>query len=445
MSETRRTDGVYFNDGSVISGNLSFSLPESGAYCESDEERYVSEAAKSEERTAYQRDRDRVVHSSALRRLGAKTQILVAGSDDFARTRLTHSLEAAQIGREIAAMLGCDPDIVDCACLAHDLGHPPFGHTGEKALSEIAVPAGGFEGNAQTIRLLTRLEPKIFSPSGVSAGLNLTRAALDAVMKYPWTLSEAKQNQNGETAPKFCVYPDDLPVFRWLKKNAPADKTPIECQIMDLADDIAYSVHDVEDAIVCGTLNPQSLADSKTVDAIIEDTLKWYAPAQSAADLQNAFERLVKDRLLQRSFDGTRRSMGELKNITSALIGRFASSVEAMTREKYGKGRLMRYSASLVVPETTRAEILFLKGIAVHFVMIPRNRLPEHEKQKKIIADLTEVFMKENPNPSPYLGKLFMRDWERAENDAQRLRVAIDKVAGLTDASAASAHAQLCS
>lgn len=97
------------------------------------------------------------------------------------------------------------------------------------------------------------------------------------------------------------------------------------------------------------------------------------------------------------------------------------------------------------MPETTRAEILFLKGIAVHFVMIPRNRLPEHEKQKKIIADLTEVFMKENPNPSPYLGKLFMRDWERAENDAQRLRVAIDKVAGLTDASAASAHAQLCS
>ena len=152
----------------------------SEGYSAFDEERWAPEPPKSSSRTAFQRDRARLIHSSALRRLGAKTQILVAGTDDFARTRLTHTLEVAQIGRQIGTSLGCDPDVVDCACLAHDLGHPPFGHNGERALAEIAGNIGGFEGNAQTLRLLTRLEPKILFPDGRSAGVNLTRAALDA-------------------------------------------------------------------------------------------------------------------------------------------------------------------------------------------------------------------------------------------------------------------------
>lgn len=157
---------------------------------------------------------------SALRRLGAKTQILVAGTDDFARTRLTHTLEVAQIGRQVGAMLGCDPDVVDCACLCHDLGHPPFGHNGERALADIAAGIGGFEGNAQTLRLLTRLEPKVFHSDGRSAGVNLTRASLDAAVKYPWTLAEAAKYDGGRGV-KFCVYPDDEDVFRWLKTGAP--------------------------------------------------------------------------------------------------------------------------------------------------------------------------------------------------------------------------------
>src|ERR687888_321549 len=191
-------------------------------YDEHDAERWVAEPVKRPGRTAFARDRARVLHSAAFRRLAAKTQVVGPGTGDFVRNRLTHSLEVAQVARDLGRRLGCDPDIVETAALAHALGHPPFGHNGERALHEAAADSGGFEGNAQTLRILPRLEPKTVGDGGRSVGVNLTRAVLDACLKYPWPLAEApsplgRHSDGHERAMrKFGAYGDDLGVFDWV-------------------------------------------------------------------------------------------------------------------------------------------------------------------------------------------------------------------------------------
>jgi dGTPase len=417
-------------------------------YGDDDIARWAPEPSKRSGRGPFQRDHARVVHSAALRRLAAKTQVVRPGSDDFVRNRLTHTLEVAQIGRELARALGCDPDLVETACLAHDLGHPPFGHNGERALNDVADEIGGFEGNAQTLRILTRLEPKTLRPDGSSAGLNLTRAALDAATKYPWTREDAPAplGAHADGSPrqihKFGVYADDAEVFAWLRAGAPPGRTCLEAQAMDLADDIAYSVHDVEDAVAAGRMDLTLLDDDAERQAVFAAVVDWYLPGATDEALEAAVTRLRSTPgWPKRPYDATRPSQAALKNLTSQLIGRFCAAVEEHTVATRHDPPLTRDAADLQVPAPTREEIAVLKGLAAHYVMRTSDRVSVLQRQRDLLTELVQALQKAGPQA---LEPVFRADFDGAGDDAARLRVVVDQVASLTDASAVAWHRQLC-
>jgi len=407
-------------------------------------ERWAPEPDKRPGRTAFQRDRARVLHSSALRRLAGKTQVVTPGTrspswDASPRTRLTHSLECAQVGRELGAALGCDPDLVEAACLSHDLGHPPFGHNGEQALNEFAEDCGGFEGNAQSLRLLTRIEPKRFTDHGSrSVGLNLTRAALDAATKYPWPRGDHPTDPGSR---KFGVYEDDRPVFDWVRKEAPDTRITFEAQVMDWSDDVAYSVHDVEDGLHAGHIDPNCLHAEPERQAVFAVAVGRYMPADTdPAELGAALDRLQDEEWWPHGYDGSAVAQARLKDSTSQLIGRFCLAAETATRLAYGTGRLTRYGAELVVPHETRLECAVLKAVADRYVMQRAEQERLRADQRIVVAELAEALTARAPDG---LDPQFRALFDQAGDDRARKRVIVDQIASLTDASARSLHARL--
>ncbi|MDQ8701099.1 deoxyguanosinetriphosphate triphosphohydrolase [Streptomyces sp. LHD-70] len=420
----------------------------SWTYDELATERWAPEPDKRPGRTAFQRDRARVLHSSALRRLAGKTQVVTPGTrsqawDASPRTRLTHSLECAQVGRELGAALGCDPDLVETACLSHDLGHPPFGHNGEQALNEYAADVGGFEGNAHSLRLLTRLEPKRFGRAEdtgepVSVGLNLTRAALDAATKYPWPRGAHPADPDSV---KFGVYDDDRPVFEWIRKGAPGHSTCFEAQVMDWSDDVAYSVHDVEDGLHAGHIDPNCLHAEPEREEIFAVALGRYVPEDTdPAELSAALDRLLDQEWWPHGYDGTAVAQARLKDATSQLIGRFCLAAEGATRARYGNGPLTRYAAELVVPNETRHECAVLKAVADRYVMQRDEQERLRADQRVVIAELAAALTARAPEG---LDPQFRALFDAAPDDTARKRVVIDQIAALTDASARTLHARL--
>jgi len=391
-----------------------------------------AKSAHSSGRSPFQRDRARVLHSSALRRLAAKTQVVEVGRADFPRTRLTHSLECAQIGRELGAALGCDPDLVDAACLAHDLGHPPFGHNGELALVQVAAACGGFEGNAQSLRLLTRIEAKV-----PAAGLNLTRATLDATLKYPWLASSSSGS------PKFGCYDEDAEIFDWIRDGAPAGRPCLEAQVMDWADDVAYSVHDLEDGLHSGLITLEQLRDRSERTQVIRLTLAEYCPAGSVTgdELAEIFDDLIELDFWPDRFDGEPQTAAAVKNLTSELIGRFCGAAERATRAAAGSTAISRYAADLEVPRQQRMECALLKGVTAYYVMGREGALAAQARERAVLIDLALALSSEAPGA---LDPMFRPEYVAAGSDAARLRVIVDQVASLTDTSALAWHARFC-
>ncbi|MCW2836096.1 MAG: dgt [Marmoricola sp.] len=408
-------------------------------YDDASRARLVDEPAKrvdAPERTPFERDRARVVHSASLRRLAAKTQVLGPQADDFVRNRLTHSLEVAQVARDLAHPLGCHPDLAETAALAHDVGHPPFGHNGEVALDRLAAECGGFEGNAQTLRILTRLEAKSVDADGRSVGLNLTRATLDACTKYPWS-----RDTTVGAGGKFGVYADDEPVFSWLREGIDGPRRCVEAQVMDFADDVAYSVHDLEDGVVGGRIDLGLLDHVDERAAVWRTVRDWYLPEASDDVLDEALGRVrAVASWPGASYDGSRRGQAALKNLTSDLIGIFCGSVHGATQREYGAGPLLRHQADVVVPAATAQEIAVLKGVAAHYVMRAQDRLDLMERQRTLLSELFEAMCHRG---SDALDPALRQDFADAGDDAGRTRVVIDQIASLTDASALTRHAHL--
>jgi dGTPase len=413
-------------------------------YDDSATARWVAEPPKRAGRSDFERDRARVLHCAGLRRLSAKTQVVAPGSADFPRTRLTHSLECAQIGRELGQEIGCDPDLVDAACLAHDIGHSPFGHNGESALNELATSIGGFEGNAQSLRLLTRLESKV-----PGAGLNLTRATLDATLKYPWF---------GQPGIKFGAYAEDAEVFGWIRQGAPDRRPCLEAQVMDWADDVAYSVHDMEDGFHAGLITFKTLKSQNERAELSRTTLAYCGTDVTAGELTEILDALLALDIWPHSYDGGPAAAAALKNLTSELIGRFCVAAQqatlsaALDTTPPASGTPLshaspighsftRYAANLVVPRRQRLECALLKGITARYVMARDGAAAAQARERELLAELAHAVERGAPQT---LDPLFRPAWDQAGSDDARRRVVIDQVASLTDTSAIAWHHRLC-
>ena len=376
-------------------------------------------------RTPFQIDRDRIIYTSAFRRLQSKTQVFLSGEYDFYRTRLTHSLEVAQIGRSIATRLRetsdlldddffIDPDLVEAACLAHDIGHPPFGHAGERVLHRLMAGHGGFEGNAQTLRLLTET---IWGDTGMDP----TRAFLDATLKYKTLLGETPDADN-----HFLYDPQRTTLeFTFDNHPFPAAFTPgrkrnglrsIECQIMDWADDTAYSLNDIVDGNSVGFLSLESIerwAEGRPLDADEDRHL---------GDILNAIRRQRLEPLMGRK------------------IGDFIQAASLEKSEGFLSDRTNRYAYRLVVDPAVRHESSLYKRLAFEIVFRSPQLQQLDLKAHRILGELFELYRSRyiEPNePAPGHLQLLPAPLETAiwtaPGENERARLVCDYLAAMTD------------
>ncbi len=348
-------------------------------YCEFDFETFGGPRRR-DYRTPFQVDRDRIIHSHPFRKLQSKTQVFLSGEYDFYRTRLTHSMEVAQIGRSICAWLrhsggplgpDCtiDSDLVEAICLAHDLGHPPFGHSGERTLQELMQPYGGFEGNAQTLHLLT---DALHENETSRRGMQPTRALLDGVLKYKTLYREFPPYPTNhfiydaqEPCREFVLGGSGLPNGIVPGESLNAFKS-VECQIMDWADDAAYSLNDIVDGVRAGFLT-------------LERIETWAAgvpigPAEQA-HLEGLLNAIRSDRL---------------EEVFARKIGAFIEACRLHERRNSLAARTNRYRFELLVHAAAQKEALFYKQLANDVIFeSPQLQQMEH-KARKILCSLWE-------------------------------------------------------
>jgi len=410
-------------------------------YNDFDTERANDWPAGEDYRSPFQVDRDRVLHTPAFRRLQSKTQVFWSGEYDFYRTRLTHSLEVAQIGRSICYWLKkssdllhdeyfIDPELVEVICLSHDLGHPPFGHAGEKSLNYLMRDVGGFEGNAQTLRLLS---DRIFSVK--QSGMNPTRAFLDGVLKYKTLWSELRE---GGVPPKnHFIYDEQAHHLDWAMGQVPfpSEFAPgkvrdgfksIECQVMDWADDTAYSLNDLSDSVRAGFLS-------------IARVERWAEmegePCGSGSPLGDLIEAIRGDRM--EPFAGRR-------------IGRYIQSTRLREDTNHMSAMTNRYRYVLEVDESVRKESEVFKRLAYAVVFLSPELKQLEYKGNYMLGRLWEVLKTRYVDREPLSGEDYQilpkaeaEELESVSDRNERARLVCDFLAGLTDASAVRMYKRL--
>lgn len=421
-----------------------------------------------DQRTRGQRDRDRILYTSALRRLAGVTQVVSPREGHLFHNRLTHTLEVAQIGRRLAESLvdrqgqelaaavgGVDPDVVEAACLAHDLGHPPFGHAAEEALNnwitkECALD--GFEGNPQSFRIVTRVSVR----NRTFPGLNLTCATLRAILKYPWF----RETGGGKRQRKWGAYHTENAEFRFAKALYPGDdRKSAEAELMDWADDVAYAVHDVEDFYRSGLIPLDRLIwDESEVTRFLEGALKRWKEESIALEYPRgqyepefaglmAFlrETLPRSYSLTEAYSGSYPQRAALRTLAATLIKRYVRAIELLAPSE-NSNRLVRKEAQ------AEREVAMCKELTWHYVINSSALATQRHGQMRVVEDLIRIYWEAaNSRDRRLLPTAYREHLERAEqgskNDEEKrmagVRVVTDMIAGMTDQQALHIHQRL--
>lgn len=398
---------------------------------------------KDDQRSPFEIDRDRIQYSSSFHRLAGVTQIVRAGEADVFHTRQQHTYKVAQIGRRLAqrctavfekeaAHLGVDVETVEAASLAHDLGHPPFGHAGEAALCRLVEEAGdaeGFEGNAQTFRVITTLSVRYTEVPG----LNLTRATLAACLKYPWFRDPSHPNRKS----KWSAYKVDADVFDFARKYHRDSDQTAEAALMDWADDIAYSVHDLEDFHRCRAIPWRMILEDNGEEIKSRAKDRWHAaPASAETLLDEAYQRILDliylyPEDLLAPYDGSRAQRVALRNFTSQLIGRYINET-----------RLVFEGSGVNIPLEAQSEVRLLKEITKNYIISNPSLSAQQRGQKRMIEDLFGALLSESKaGPPAYLPIRLRYIWE--VNQGRLPRYSADCISSLTEREVVSLHGRM--
>lgn len=415
----------------------------------------LPEQPQGDSRTPGQRDRDRILYTSAFRRLAEVTQVASPTHSQTFHNRLTHSLQVAQVGKALAQRLqanfpaeveaagGIDPDVVEAACLAHDIGHPPFGHTAEEELNKLARgTVGGFEGNAQSFRVVTNLAFK----SGGYRGLDLTRATLAAILKYPW-----KKDGNPKKPNKWGAYDSEISDFIFAREANPPlkeNERTIEASLMDWADDVTYAVHDIEDFYKAGLIPMHLLSrfqpnrklfltDNEERDRFFADLEQRHrddAEFFKRSDLEEAFSDVIWTYWrISEPYSGTRDQRSKLRYFGSELIHRYVNSV---TLDSTGH---------LVISEDHRKEVAALKELTWTYVIEAPPLAAQQCGHRRVINCMFKTYTKAAVQPKQWsLFPQFYRDQlDDCKKKEDRIRVVVDLIAGMTEPQAIAVYRQI--